>query len=130
MPERIRRSAHAVLVALIAGSALLGCGGRESGREDALIGEEQKVQGTVVKAELTHCGPVPDKPGTCEGTIVVEPEGGGEATRVALEVTRDVALKKGDQTVFLQQLQGSRVSATYRATEAGSNMATSVVATP
>lgn len=120
--------ARPVLTALVAALPLMGCGGDEPGKRFTLTGEEKQVRGMVVNTELTLCGTVADKPGTCEGTMVVEPQGAGEAGRIALEVTRDVALKKEGQTVFLPQLQGSEVAATYRASEEGPQVATSVVA--
>lgn len=107
---------------------LLACGDRGAEPQFTLVGEEQSLSGTVVNTELTHCAPVPDKPGTCAGRMVVEPEGAGEAGRVALEVTRDITLTEGDQPVFLQQLQGRAVSATYRDSEEGPKVATSVMA--
>ena len=81
----------------------------------------------MADAKLTACGPVSDKPGTCEGTLVVEPPGAGPAGRKPVEVTRDVALKKDGQAVFLPQLRGSQVIVTYRATKEGADVATSIV---
>jgi hypothetical protein len=122
------KRARPVLVALLAAAPLLGCGGggEEGGRQFALAGEEQEIQGTVVGAKLTSCGPVPDQPGTCEGHLLVQSEGAPEP--VQLEVTRDVVLRKGDKAVFLPQLNGSVVRATYRTAETGEKVATSVTA--
>ena len=117
-----------VVAMLLATMLLLACGDRGAEPQFTLVGEEQSLRGTVVNTELTHCAPVPDKPGTCAGRMVVEPEGAGEAGRVALEVTRDITLTEGDQPVFLPQLQGQIVSATYRDSEEGPKVATSVVA--
>ena len=122
--------ARPALLALVAVFPLMGCGSDEPGQRFTLVGEEKEVRGTVVDTELTLCGPVDGKPGTCEGTMVVEPEGQGEAGRIALQVTRDVALNKDGQTVFLPQLQGSQVAASYRASEEGPQVATSVATTP
>lgn len=120
--------ARPVLMALVAALPLLGCGGGEPGQRFTLVGEEQEVRGTVVDTELTLCGPVPDKPGTCEGTMVLEPEGAGAAGRITIQITRDVALRKGEQAVFLPALQASQATVTYSVSVEGKNVATSVVA--
>jgi uncharacterized lipoprotein YehR (DUF1307 family) len=122
--KRVRRS----WIALLMLAPLAACGGAEAGQRFTLVGEEKEVRGRVVDTQLTQCGPEPGKPGTCEGTLVLEPSSGGEGQRITLEVTRDVALQKGGQTVFLPQLQGSEVTARYRGSEEGQNVATSVVA--
>lgn len=90
------------------------------------VGEERQVAGRATETKLTACGPARGKPGTCEGTLVVQPTEPG-ATAVSLEVTRDVLLKKGDQAVFLPQLRDSQVVVKYRASKEGPNVATSVV---
>lgn len=90
------------------------------------VGEEREIRGMATEAKLTACGPEPGKAGTCEGTLVVQPSATG-ATSVAVEINRDVALKKGNQAVFLPQLRGSSVVVKYRATKEGPNLATSVV---
>lgn len=90
------------------------------------VGEEREIMGVATEAKLTACGPEPGQAGTCEGTLVVQPSAAG-ATSVAVEVNRDVVLKKGSQTVFLPQLRGNSVVVRYRATKEGPNLATSVV---
>lgn len=122
------RRARPILVAILAAAPLLGCGGGGGGegRQFALTGEEQEIQGKVVGTELTLCAAAADKPGTCEGHLLVQSEGATEP--VQIEVTRDVVLKKGDKVVFLPQLDGSEVRATYRAAETGEKVATSVAA--
>lgn len=121
---RIRSIAVASLMAI----PLVGCGPDESARTFTMVGEEQEIRGIVTEATLTICGPAPDKPGTCEGTLVLEPQGKGEAGKFAVEVTRNVPLRKGGQAVFLPQLQGSQVIIKYRATKEGPKVATSVSA--
>jgi hypothetical protein len=106
---------------------LTGCG-QGGDKTFTFVGDEQRVSGKVVKTELTLCAPTPDQPGTCAGTLVLVPTGGSEAESVTLEVTRAVALKQGGETVFLPQLEGSQVNATYLATQEGPKVATSVVA--
>lgn len=119
------------LIGFAAAVALLlpGCSkSEESSARFTPIGEEKEIQGKVADAKLTVCGPTPDKPGTCEGTLVVEPPGSGAAGRVPVEVTRDVVLKKSGQAVFLPQLRDSQVTVKYRASKEGPNVATSVSA--
>lgn len=130
MRKNWMKNLRSVLVAVLATASVLGCGRRESEGRFTAVGEAQTIRGTVVDTELTLCAPVEGKPGTCEGTMVLEPAGGGEADRITLEITRDVALKKEGRTVLLPQLQGSVVDARYVATREGPKLATSVVAVP
>lgn len=129
MQPSVRRNVGYVVAAVVAAVAVFGCGGAEREQSFTAVGNEQTVRGTVVNTELTACGRVEGKPGTCEGTMVVQPAGSSEADRVVLQVTRDVTLKKGDEAVLLPSLQGSVVDARYVATKEGSRLATSVVAT-
>lgn len=130
MRKNWMKNLRSVLVAVLATAPLLGCGRGESEGRFTAVGEAQTVRGTVVDTELTLCAPVEGKPGTCEGTMVLEPAGGGEADRITLEITRDVALKKGDQTMLLPQLQGSVVDASYVATQEGPKLGISIVTVP
>ena len=117
-----------VVVAALAALPLLGCNDADESARFTMVGEEREIRGTVTEAKLTLCAPTPDKPGTCEGTLVVELQSEGEAGRMAVEITRDVPLKKDGQAVFLPQLQGGQVIIQYRATEEGPSVATSVSA--
>ena len=36
---------------------------------------EERLEGKVIKAHFTVCSVVPGKVGTCEGTLVLEPQG-------------------------------------------------------
>ncbi|WP_338496785.1 hypothetical protein [Delftia tsuruhatensis] len=120
--------AKPILFAAVAAMSLLGCSrSDDSAARFTLVGEEREVRGTVADAKLTACGPVSDKPGTCEGTLVVEPPDAGPAGRKPVEVTRDVALKKDGRAVFLPQLRGIQVVVKYRATKEGADVATSIV---
>jgi len=128
MLERLVNIAGPILFATAVATLLSGCGKADkSTARFTPVGEEQEVRGTVTDAKLTVCGAIPDKPGTCEGTLVVEPPGAGAAGRVAVEVTRDVSLQRDGQAVFLPQLRGSQVIVKYRASEEGPRVATSVV---
>lgn len=116
------------LFVAVATMPLLGCGEADSGQKFTMIGDEQEVRGMVTDAKLTLCAPTPDKAGTCEGTLVLQPLGPVGAGTISLEVTRDISLKKDGQTVFLPQLKGSQAIIKYRATKEGPSVATSVVA--
>ena len=106
--------------------ALMGCSKAEGPTTRFTpVGEEHEIMGMATEAKLTACGPEPGKAGTCEGTLVVQPSAAG-ATSVAVEVNRDLALKKGGQAVCLPQLRGSPVVGKYRAAKEGPNLATSV----
>ncbi len=129
MLAKLRNSVTVIGFAAAAGLLLPGCSkSEESGARFTPIGEEKEVRGKVAEAKLTVCGTTPNKPGTCEGTLLVEPPGSGAAGRVPVEVTRDVVLKVSGQTVFLPQLRDSQVTVKYRASKEGPNVATSVLA--
>ncbi len=127
MHKYLTRLRHLTLMATLPIVALIGCSKAEGPTTRFTpVGEEREIMGMATEAKLTACGPEPGKAGTCEGTLVVQPSGAG-ATSVAVEVNRDVALKKGGQSVFLPQLRGGSVVVKYRATKEGPNLATSVV---
>jgi len=86
---------------------------------------QEKIEGTVVKTNLTSCSPVPGKVGTCEGTLVLEVKKDGKANQITVKVTRDTILKKGDEKLFLFQLQGAPVTLTF-APDKGEKLAQSV----
>jgi hypothetical protein len=74
---------------------------------------QEKIEGTVVSTNLTACSVVPGKVGTCEGTLVLESKKEGKPHQTTVKVTRDTALKKGEEKVFLFQLQGSPATVTF-----------------
>lgn len=122
------RTIRSIMIATLMALPLMGCWGDESSRF-TMVGEEREVSGTVTDAKLTLCSPTPDKPGTCEGTLLVEPHSSKSgAERVTVQVTRDVQLKKDGQAVFLPALRGSQVTIKYRATKEGPSVATAVTA--
>lgn len=90
---------------------------------------QEKIEGKVSKTNLTACGVVPGKVGTCEGTLVLESKADGKPLQMAVKVTRDTILKKGDEKVLLFQLQGSLVTINF-ITEKGERVAQSVVMKP
>ncbi len=79
----------------------------------ALSVAQEKIDGTVVKTNLTSCSVVPGKVGTCEGTFILESKKEGKAHETTVKVTRDTVLKKSDEKVFLFQLQGAPVTVTF-----------------
>lgn len=87
---------------------------------------QEKVEGTVVKTKLTACSVVPGKVGTCEGTLVLESTKDGKPNQTTVKITRDTVLKKGDEKVFLFQLQGALVTVTF-ARDKGQKAAHSVI---
>lgn len=133
MRKRIRliTVSSLVLAALVAAVSLVGCnrGGEGGHSAVALNAPEQTVTGKVVDTELTACGVIEGKRGTCEGNLVMEVPGEAGTNRITLQVTRDVVLTKAGKTVFLPQLQGSTVTATYRSTPDGKNLASAVSGT-
>jgi hypothetical protein len=74
---------------------------------------QEKIEGTVVSTNLTACSVVPGKLGTCEGTLVLESKKEGKPYQTTVKVTRDTALKKGDEKLFLFQLNGAPVTVTF-----------------
>jgi hypothetical protein len=90
---------------------------------------QEKIEGKVIKTNLTSCSVVPGKVGTCAGTLVLESKANGKAHQATLKVTRDTILKKGDEKVFLFQLLGAPVSVSFT-TEKGEKVAQSVVMKP
>jgi hypothetical protein len=88
---------------------------------------QEKVDGKVVKTNLTACSVVPGKVGTCEGSLVLENMRDGKPNQITVKVTRDTALKKGDEKVFLFQLEGAPVTVTFSESK-GEKVAQSVTA--
>ena len=74
---------------------------------------QEKVDGKIIKTNLTACSVVPGKVGTCEGTLVLESMRDGKPSQMTVKVTRDTILKKGDEKVFLFQLEGAPVTVTF-----------------
>lgn len=90
---------------------------------------QEKIEGKVSKTNLTACGVVPGKVGTCEGTLVLESKADGKSNQITVKITRGTALKKGDEKIFLFQLQGALVTVTLL-TDKGEKVAQSVVMKP
>ena len=87
---------------------------------------QEKIEGTVITTNLTSCSVVPGKVGTCEGTLILESKDNGKPHQMTVKITRDTILKKGDEKLFLFQLQGGLVTINF-VTEKGEKVAQSVV---
>ena len=87
---------------------------------------QEKVDGNIIKTNLTACSVVLGKVGTCEGTLILENMKDGK-NQMTVKVTRDTTLKKGDEKVFLFQLQDAPVTVTFSETK-NEKVAQSVVA--
>ncbi len=74
---------------------------------------QEKIEGRVVSTNLTACSVIPGKVGTCEGTLVLESTKDGKPHQTTVTITRDTALKKGDEKLFLFQLNGAPVTITF-----------------
>lgn len=71
---------------------------------------QEIVEGTVVSTALTACD---FKPGTCEGSAVLETKTSGKAGRVTIKVPKGTRIKRGNDHVFLPALKGRVVAVTY-----------------
>jgi hypothetical protein len=87
---------------------------------------QEKVEGTVLSTNLTSCSVVPGKVGTCEGTLVLESKDAGKTRQMTVKITRDTTLKKGDEKLFLFQLQGGFVTINFT-NDKGEKIAQSVL---
>ena len=86
--------ASAVLAVCAAGSVVLA---------------QQQIEGTVVSTKLTACDM---KPGTCEGTMVLESKG-AMSGQVTIKVPKGTQIKQGDGHLFLPGTKGRVVAITY-----------------
>lgn len=87
---------------------------------------KERVEGTVITTNLTSCSVVPGKVGTCEGTLILESKSDGKPRQITVKVTRDTILKKGEEKLFLFQLQGASVTINF-VTDKSEKVAQSVV---
>ena len=68
---------------------------------------QQKIEGTVVSTKLTACDM---KPGTCEGTMVLDTKA---AAQLTIKVPKGTQIKQGDGHLFLPGTKGRVVAITY-----------------
>jgi hypothetical protein len=74
----------------------------------AVDAAEERIEGTVVSTALTACDM---KPGTCEGSLVLDTK--GKDGQVTVKVPKGTQIKKGNDHVFLPGLKGSQVAIAY-----------------
>jgi hypothetical protein len=72
-----------------------------------IVQAQQQVEGAVVSTKLTACDM---KPGTCEGTMVLDTKG---ATQLTIKVPKGTQIKRGDGHLFLPGTKGRVVAVTY-----------------
>ena len=71
---------------------------------------DARIEGTVASTTLTKCDM---KPGTCEGSLVLEGKESGKPTQVTIKVPKGTTIRKGSDHLFLPGLKGSVVAVTY-----------------
>jgi len=83
---------------------------------------QDRVEGTVASATLTKCDM---KPGTCEGSLVLDTRAGGKRAQVTIKVPKGTTIKKGPDHLFLPGVKGQPVAISY-VTEKGERVARSI----
>jgi hypothetical protein len=83
---------------------------------------QERIEGTVASAKLTRCEM---KPGTCEGSLVLETRDAGKLAQVTINVPKGTAIKKGTDHLFLPALKGQPVAISF-VTEKGERVAKSI----
>ena len=85
---------------------------------------DERVEGKVVRAELTLCDPRPTG-GGCQGTLTLEMKADGATQQVAITVIADTIIRKGQDYLLLPATQGSSVVVSY-VTDKGQKIARSI----
>ena len=88
---------------------------------------QEKIEGTVISANLTACD---FKPGTCEGTLVLEAKIAGKAERVSFKVPKGTLITKGQDYMLLPAIQGSTIVIVYDVKAGGVKVAKSITVKP
>ena len=83
---------------------------------------QDRIEGTVASATLTKCDM---KPGTCEGSLVLDTREGGKPTQVTVKVPKGTTIKKGGDHLFLPGVKGQPVVISV-VTEKGERVARSI----
>ena len=83
---------------------------------------QERIEGTVASTKLTRCEM---KPGTCEGSLVLETREAGTPAQVTITVPKGTAIKKGNDHLFLPGLKGQPVVISF-VTEKGERVARSI----
>ena len=84
---------------------------------------QEKIEGTVISTNLTACE---FKPGTCEGTLVLEAKMAGKPERVSFKVPKGTFITKGKDYMLLPAIQGSTVTILYDVKAGGEKVAKSI----
>jgi len=71
---------------------------------------QERLEGQVTSTTMTACE---FKPGTCEGSLVLDTKPGGTPDRVTIKVPKGTQIKKGQEDVFLPSVRGATVVITY-----------------
>jgi hypothetical protein len=87
-----------------------------------VVSAQQVVEGIVVRTTLTACE---FKPGSCEGTAVLERKTSGKAEQVTIKVPKGTQIKHGSEHLFLPGLKVRLVAVTY-VEDKGEKVATSI----
>lgn len=85
---------------------------------------DEKLEGKVVRADLTLCHPRPSG-GGCEGTMTVQMNAAATAQQVVIKVIADTIIKKGENYLLLPQTQDHAVVVTF-VTDKGQKVAKSI----
>jgi hypothetical protein len=85
---------------------------------------DEKLEGKVVRTDLTLCHPGP-KGGGCEGTLMLETTAGGTSQQVAIKVIAGTIIRRGQEFLLLPQTQDNSVVVSYVA-EKGQKVAKSI----
>jgi len=72
-----------------------------------IVQAQQQIEGTVVSTKLTACDM---KPGTCEGSMVLDTK---DAAQITINVPKGTQIKQGDGHLFLPGIKGRVVAVTY-----------------
>ena len=75
----------------------------------SVVSAQQQIEGTVLSTKLTACDM---KPGTCEGTMVLDTKGATPG-QVTIKVPKGTQIKQGDGHLFLPGTKGRVVAVTY-----------------
>ncbi len=92
----------------------------------AVEAAEERIEGIVVSTTLTSCE---FKPGTCEGSLVLERKDSGKPNPVTVKVPKGTAIKKGNDHLFLPGLKGQTIAVTY-AEDKGEKVAKAIEVKP
>ena len=70
---------------------------------------QQQIVGTVASTKMTACDM---KPGSCEGTMVLDTKG-ATSGQVTIKIQKGTVIKHGDGHLFLPGTKGRLVAITY-----------------